>query len=184
MPFGPRNLIELDNDLSELVKVPGKPGYYINRSGEVFTVRKLAVRRDKQGYARVQSGRLRAGVHSLLAKVFLPAPRPEQNEVRHLDGNPSNNSLDNLAWGTRGENAQDMARHGTLKGEKNPKAKLTEVQVRTILEMKEDGYSRAEIMAKVEVSNSSYKAIVGGQNWSHVKERILLERARLELAEL
>lgn len=35
---------------------------------------------------------------------------------RHLDGNRGNNRLDNLAWGSRQENAQDTARTGRLRG--------------------------------------------------------------------
>lgn len=35
-------------------------------------------------------------------------------ECRHLDGNSNNNNLENLCWGTRGENRKDSAKHGTL----------------------------------------------------------------------
>lgn len=171
MPFGPRDLVDLDNDLSELAKVPSVPGYYINRSGEVFSVRKLSTFVDRNGYARVSSGRLRAAVHSLLAKTFLPKPKQGQNEVRHLDGNPSNNSLENLAWGTRAENAQDMARHGTLKGEKNPKAKFSEQQVLQVVELRAAGRPHKEIARETGVSRASIKAILAGQNWSHVTGR-------------
>lgn len=51
-------------------------------------------------------------VHRLVALVFLGPPR-DGDEVRHLDGKPSNNVVKNLAWGTHLENMQDMVRHGT-----------------------------------------------------------------------
>jgi hypothetical protein len=37
-------------------------------------------------------------------------------EVRHLDGNPANNVLENLAYGTRTQNHQDRKWHRTARG--------------------------------------------------------------------
>jgi hypothetical protein len=39
-------------------------------------------------------------------------PYPEGMEIRHLDGNPENNALENLKYGTRSQNIQDQIRHG------------------------------------------------------------------------
>ena len=58
----------------------------------------------------------------LLHRIILLAfkgPPPAGMEVRHLDGNPMNNNLSNLAYGTKLENAADRVTHGTLaKGER------------------------------------------------------------------
>ena len=51
-------------------------------------------------------------IHRLVLEAFV-GPRPSGMECRHLDGNPANNRLDNLAWGTKFENDMDMFRHGT-----------------------------------------------------------------------
>lgn len=51
-------------------------------------------------------------VHSLVALAFI-GPRPEGQVIRHLDGNPVNNVVTNLAYGTHQENAMDTLRHGT-----------------------------------------------------------------------
>ena len=51
-------------------------------------------------------------VHRLIALTFLgEPPTPEHTDVRHLDGNKDNNRLENLAWGTRSQNMQDVVRH-------------------------------------------------------------------------
>ena len=55
--------------------------------------------------------RMRSG-HSLVAEVFI-GPRPEGTEVRHLDGDATNNLVTNLAYGTHLENMRDRLRHGT-----------------------------------------------------------------------
>jgi hypothetical protein len=51
-------------------------------------------------------------VHNLVMEAFI-GPCPEGQEIRHLDGNPANPQLDNLAYGTSYENKLDTIRHGT-----------------------------------------------------------------------
>jgi HNH endonuclease/NUMOD4 motif-containing protein len=46
-------------------------------------------------------------VHRLVMRAFADHPCPEGMQVRHLDGNPENNRLTNLAYGTAAENARD-----------------------------------------------------------------------------
>ena len=71
-------------------------------------------RYDKSGHVSVVLGHGENGtpVHQLVAKTFL-GPRPDGAEILHGDGNPLNNSLENLRYGTRLENIYDMYRHGT-----------------------------------------------------------------------
>ncbi len=52
-------------------------------------------------------------VHRLVLTAFV-RPCGEGEECRHLDGDPSNNRLDNLAWGTPDDQVHDKYRHGTL----------------------------------------------------------------------
>jgi hypothetical protein len=51
-------------------------------------------------------------IHQLVMLAF-DKPCPEGLEVRHLDSNPANNVLSNLAYGTRKENARDRVLNGT-----------------------------------------------------------------------
>lgn len=50
-------------------------------------------------------------VHVLVARAFLGS-RPDGMQIRHLDGDPTNNQLTNLAYGTVSENAFDQLHHG------------------------------------------------------------------------
>lgn len=50
-------------------------------------------------------------LHVVVARAFL-GPRPESAVIRHLDGDPSNNALTNLRYGTAAENMADTIRHG------------------------------------------------------------------------
>lgn len=49
-------------------------------------------------------------VHRLVAEAFLGDG--SGLEVRHLDGDPMNNRVGNLKWGTSKENSEDTMRHG------------------------------------------------------------------------
>ena len=50
-------------------------------------------------------------VHRLVAQAFLPNPNNLPN-VCHWDSDPSNNSVENLYWGTQSDNLQQMVRDG------------------------------------------------------------------------
>jgi hypothetical protein len=52
-----------------------------------------------------------APVHRLVAEAFI-GPLPTRHQTRHLDGNPLNNNLSNLTYGTVSENSYDAVRHG------------------------------------------------------------------------
>jgi hypothetical protein len=54
----------------------------------------------------------KALVHRLVMAAFA-GPCPEGEEVRHLDGDPSDNRLIRLAYGTRTQNNLDAVEHGT-----------------------------------------------------------------------
>lgn len=71
---------------------------------------------DAGGYLTVRlwlgSGKRRkAKVHRLVLDAFL-GPAPDK-VTRHLNGDPSDNRLQNLAYGTQGQNIRDQVAHGT-----------------------------------------------------------------------
>lgn len=51
-------------------------------------------------------------VHRLVLMAFV-GPCPEGHECCHRDGDPANNRIDNLYWGTKSQNMRDSIRHGT-----------------------------------------------------------------------
>lgn len=85
-----------------------------------------ALNSDKNGYQRVtlsMSGRKSSRlIHHLVLEAFV-GPRPEGMECRHLNGDPSDNRLENLEWGTSSENTFDVVRHGNHPGAKKTHCK-------------------------------------------------------------
>lgn len=74
-------------------------------------LRPAASKNNPHLYVVLGHGAAGSLVHQLVAMTF-HGPRPEGQEVRHLDGDPQNNRADNLAYGTRTENLLDIYRVG------------------------------------------------------------------------
>jgi hypothetical protein len=109
--------------------------YEVTREGRVFSTtnwrgygrRELTQEPNDDGYPSVRllinGKRTRKAVHVLVAQHHLTARPSPAHEVRHLDGNKLNPHADNLAWGTRADNASDREQHGrTSRGERHAAA--------------------------------------------------------------
>lgn len=123
--------------------------------------------RYPSGYVRVKFGRSTARfLHAVILETFV-GPCPDGMMGRHLDGNPANNRLDNLRWGTAEENYDDRRGHGTHNdGMRNGRAKLTNDQVRTIKASSERGVVLADLYG---VSTSTISHIRCGLTWKAIR---------------
>lgn len=85
----------------------------IERSGRSrrLSGRVLIQSEDHKGYLMVTLNLRTKRVHRMVLATF-EGDQPEM-QVRHLDGDPQNNHLSNLAYGTPAENMQDCLDHGT-----------------------------------------------------------------------
>lgn len=119
-----------------------------------------------------QFGKIRTlKVHRLVLEAFVGPGHGLHG--RHLDGNPKNNALSNLAWGTHQQNGQDMVRHGrSQRGEKSPLARMTEEKVRQSRRMYASGISQESIADTFGVAQGTISAALRGVSWSWVDEPI------------
>jgi len=108
-------------------------------------------------------------VHKLVLEAFV-AMRPEGMECCHNDGNPRNNRVENLRWDTTESNQRDRRRHGTDNGgERNGHAKLTEDEVKEIIQLGKTGkYLYRTLAAKFNVSRMTVSRVIQGKTWKHI----------------
>ncbi|QDZ15804.1 NUMOD4 domain-containing protein [Humibacter ginsenosidimutans] len=103
---GYEGLYEVSNDgrVRRPLDHPKRPGFVLSpavmRSGH----RRVRLLRDG-----VPTSYL---VHRIEAIAFLGEPEPGQYAC-HNDGNPANNSIENIRWDSPSGNARDMLLHGT-----------------------------------------------------------------------
>jgi len=90
---------------------------YGRHPGMIYKGKTLKKFMNKNGYFAVKlsfAGYMRTTyVHELVLRAFV-GPRPtteERGEIRHLDGDKTNNCISNLKYGTITENAADRIRH-------------------------------------------------------------------------
>lgn len=103
--------------------------------------------------------------HRLIWSTF-NGPIPPGMVIRHLDDNPSNNALSNLALGTYKDNSADAARTGRLRtGEAHGMHKLTAEQARDIRVQAAGGASQKDLCSRFGASQSTISAILCGQKW-------------------
>ncbi len=170
------------------------PGYEVDTLGQVWSCWERKGRPSRKGVDYVMSnvwfqrslfktaqGYLTLGLkgtyfraHRLVAEAFLSNPE-NKPYVCHKDGNPLNNNVENLYWGTAKENSADTLRHGRAgrggtKGEKHPMSKLTKFQVQRIRLMKEisPNLEQKNIAKMFKVNDSCVSKILHGDAWSHI----------------
>ena len=77
-----------------------------NRVSRKLREKILKQRCDADGYPLVHIDAKTIKVPKIVAEAFI-GQRPSGMEIRHLDGNPRNNKIENLAYGTHSENVLD-----------------------------------------------------------------------------
>lgn len=123
-----------------------------NRGYEIYTI-------SKNGKPYHKS------VHRLFAQHFIPNPK-NKLYVNHIDGNPLNNTLDNLEWVTQSENVLHAIKTGLFNsvGENNSQAKLTDQEVLEIRDLyKHKIYNQRELGEIYGVFQTNISSIVRHQ---------------------
>ena len=171
--------------------IPHAPGYLISEHGELLSERRTGPtgknrltgkwhcvkgKAGEYGHVAVQlwiEGKVRiVGLHRLVLEAFV-GPCPEGMECLHGDGNPENNYISNLRWGTHKENGLDRKKHGrkenAVRGSSHPHAKLSEENVAEIFALQRAGVSQVGIAKRFLVHQSAISRILARKRWQHLE---------------
>lgn len=165
-----------DDTSERWLPVEGFPGYEVSDYGRMYSskahngqqgrILKPRISRNHVAAMFWQDGkRYYRYVHRLVLMAFV-GPPPEGMSGAHLDGDPFNNHVSNLAWVTHAENMAHMVAHGTrLKGERAPGSKMTQEQVDEARELARQGWTRWEIAPLYGVSAITIYSLLTGRHW-------------------
>ena len=112
-------------------------------------------------------------VHRLVAETFISNPF-NKPQVNHINGDKSDNRVDNLEWCTAAENIHHAYALG-LRSERNPRAKLTDEQVAFVRE-NPDGLNGVKLAVKFGVGKTTISAIQRGEVYKNASGRIRTEK--------
>lgn len=162
-----------------VAEVPGWCGYYITSKGRVLSDRsksgerlseqhEVQPMRGGQGHSRVmlynRGNTWRPLVHRLVLAAFDESGHAHDADLQgcHLDGDPTNNALWNLRWGTQSENWDDSRRHGT----RRRYCKLSPDQVAQLRGRASQGESGEALGRAFGISGTQARNIITGRQWA------------------
>lgn len=125
--------------------------------------------RAGNGYGRMSVGGRQRPAHRI-AWTIANGPIPEGLFVCHTCDNPPCVNPAHLFLGTHRENMKDMASKGrSTAGERHPKAKLTEADVREIRHLCGGGMPQRRVAAQFGLCQQHVSELAAGKVWPHVE---------------
>lgn len=158
--------------VSNYGRVKSLPRMYAQKHGIIEKILKL---QDSNGYLKCQiyknGKQKRYFLHRLMAIAFIPNPNFLPC-INHIDGNKLNNKIENLEWCTRSQNVRHAYKLGLIisrKGEKHPRARLKEIDVKNIRYLYGNHkYSRRELAKIYCIGKTTLQHIICRDSWNHI----------------
>ncbi len=167
-------------------EIPGFPGYQISDQGRVLGLRGL-IMRQKTKRDNVMSIGLRVSIEGQriqrcphvgrLVLITFKGEHPTKNILRHINGNPQDNRLENLVWSTFPANANAAVKRGTMKsGEQSKQSKLTYDKVSEIRErynLVGTNHLSIEVLSKIHsVNRRTISDVIHWRRWKNPPHKI------------
>lgn len=94
-----------------------------------------------------------------------------EREINHIDGNKTNNNINNLELSNRSDNIKHAFKTGLIKlpkGSKNNFSKLTEIQVMEIRKLRNENTTVKELSKMFNISKTNIIDIINRKLWKHI----------------
>ena len=113
-------------------------------------------------------------IHRLVMMVFV-GDRPENMAICHIDGDKTNNNINNLRYDTYKENNIDQFRHGNRKG------CLSNEEVLKVRQMYKEGMKTKEISEFFNVGKWVVQKIKNGTNYSWLNDDGSIKESKTQI---
>lgn len=166
--------------------------YEISNFGEIRSIDRISGKRkgiikgkflkqsiNHKGYLEVRlfknSKSISKIVHRLIALNFIPNPL-NLPQINHIDGNKTNNFVNNLEWVSNSQNqlhAYKIGLQPSRAGEKNSNASLSDEEVSNIKDLYNSGQSIKNISIHTDIPLGKIRSIIYKRSWkSNITEII------------
>ena len=149
----------------------------------------LSPRFNQQGYLDVNLytsvGQTKQKIHRLVAKAFIPNPE-NKLQVNHLDGDKTNNNVENLEWATNQENIVHAVETGLNKtyGTHNANNIYDEVQIHQVCKLLEDVKNTGDKISNITgVSRDTVADIASRRRWVRISSQYNIPTSRVRRGE-
>lgn len=179
-PFIDTSNVELANDelitylnINMLKDIILKDKYMISNKGRIFSYNKDDILKElkannnntKKYYRVLLRNELNKSnhisVHRAVLSSFNPVPNMDELTVNHIDGDKSNNCLENLEWCTNIENIHHACNNG-LRGDSDS---ITDETIIKIIDLANKGISDLEISKIVNLKVNTVENVRIGHNY-------------------
>lgn len=154
-------------------EIQGYPNYEVSNYGKVYNKKTGSEIKtnycEPTGYYNLSlcNNGLRKThmIHRIVLMTFIEN-KQNKEQVNHINGDKSDNRLDNLEWATRSENQKHAIRLGlrSAAGVKNSQAKLNDI---IALEIFNSNLKGRMIARQYNISVSTVSQIKNGKIWTH-----------------
>lgn len=171
--------------------IPDFPDYQVSNLGRVKNIKTGIIKKqriNKYGYCDIKLNNKGIYkmflVHRLVAKAFISNPN-NLSEVNHIDGNKSNNYVDNLEWCTRSKNISHAYKNNLFESQKEHLEKIHNQKCRKVIQ-KDLENNKIKIwnsLAQIENTLGYSRCVIGncclnkphyitayGYKWEYAKE--------------
>lgn len=162
-------------DLTSFASLLNFPHIVASSDGHLYSYRgTVGKSQDAHGHCQLtvlENGKNKTyKTHRLIYEAF-HGVIPDGKLIRHLNDDPSDNRLENLAVGDKRDNFLDARRNGkSCDGSKSPHAVLTEDLVPLIRKRYDAGESCASIGKDLGLARQTVYSAASRRSWKHVPE--------------
>lgn len=142
--------------------------YVVYNDGTIYSLQSKMFMNpiNTNGYLSVKMGGKLESIHRLVGGLFIPNPY-NKKEINHIDGDKTNNKVENLEWVSPNENIQHKIHQlgKEHRGSKNGMAKLTLEQVEKIKMLYQSGYSQKKLGEMYGITQGKISNVVNGKSY-------------------